>query len=105
MHKLDATVRKGLENFQKGFEELTQGTDKDAEQATDFFKDAAKKCKEAISNSPILKALSNFLESACNLIKSVVTGKDAKESWDKFKESASKVVASVKEAVMDKGKV
>ncbi len=101
---LDGTVKKGLKDFQKSFEEFQKDPDKTLEDGMKFFKDEAKKCKEAISNSPILKKFGEFLESAGNLVKAMVSQKETPEAWQKFKESATSVATSIKEAALGKGK-
>ena len=104
MKILDGTVKKGLKDFQKSFEEFQKDPDKTLEDGMKFFKDEAKKCKDAISNSPILKEFGKFLESAGNLVKAVLAGKEVTESWQKFKESATAVGSAIKEAALGKGK-
>ena len=104
MKILDGTAQKRLQDFQKSFEEFQKDPDKTLEDGMKFFTDEAKKCKEAISNSPILKEFGKFLESTVNLIKAVVTGKEVTESWQKFKESAATVVSAIKEATLGKAK-
>ena len=104
MGKVDGTVKKGLEGFKKSFEEFQANPNKTLEEGASFFKDMAKQCKEAVSNSPILKKFGTFLETVGNLIGSIIKGEKIEESWKQFKDSAVALSSAIKEAVIGKGK-
>ena len=104
MKQLDATARVEAEKVNKKLEEFLGNPNTTMEEASSFFKEQAKKCKEAMSNSPVLKKMGEFLESAGELIASLAKREKIDESWKKFQDSGVALAAAMKEAVVGKEK-
>jgi hypothetical protein len=104
INQLDGTVKKGMLDFEKEFAEFQQNPDRTWEETAKFFEEEAKKLKNAVSNSPILKEFGKLLESAANLVKALITGKEITEPWKEFQKAATSLTSSIKEAVIGKDK-
>lgn len=97
-------VRKGLEDFEKAWEEFKADPGKTLEEGAKFFKEQSEKFTQAISNSPILKILSDFLKSIFNMVVSIIKQENIDESWKKLKSSANMLSACIKEAFVAKNR-